>query len=149
MESYFHFSSRHFPFLISSVQAVVPWPIRDRTCLVLYERIVIYFFPFSKLRYGPFGFNPENFVNIWQIKWNWIRSMKFETVLIYFSSDILVCCHPEMLLPWQRNVMTSPLYWILFCIRLFRNGRKLGRVTFREDFWDPCPQSSPILPCES
>ena len=29
-----------------------------------------FFFPFSKLRYGPFGFNPQNVVNIWQIKWN-------------------------------------------------------------------------------
>jgi len=27
-------------------------------------------FSFSKPRYGPFGFNPENFANIWQIKRN-------------------------------------------------------------------------------
>ena len=42
-------------------------------------------FSFSKLRYGPFGFNPEKFANIWQIKSNWIRSMKFETLRIHFS----------------------------------------------------------------
>ena len=41
-------------------------------------------FSLSKLRYGPFGFNPRTFANIWQIKWNWIRSMKFETVQINF-----------------------------------------------------------------
>ena len=31
---------------------------------------------------------PENFAIIWQIKWNWIRSSKFETVRIHFLSDI-------------------------------------------------------------
>ena len=55
--------------------------------------------------------NPENFANIWQIKWNWIRSMKFVTVWIHFLGTFLVCCHPEILLPWQRDVTTSPLYW--------------------------------------
>ena len=57
-------------------------------------------FSFSKLRYGPFGFNPENFANIWQIKWNRIRSMKFETVRIHFQSEFSVRCHPKILLPW-------------------------------------------------
>ena len=69
-----------------------------------------FLFSFSKLRYGPFEFNPENFANIWQIKWNWIRSMKFETVRIYFLSEFSVCSHPKILLPWQRDVTTSPLY---------------------------------------
>ena len=27
---------------------------------------------------------PENFANIWQIKWNWKGLMKFETVRIHF-----------------------------------------------------------------
>ena len=36
--------------------------------------------------------------------------MKFEKVQIHFSSDVLVCCHPEILLSWQRDVTTSPLY---------------------------------------
>ena len=30
-------------------------------------------------------FDPENFANIWQNKWNEIRSVKFETVRIHFS----------------------------------------------------------------
>ena len=36
--------------------------------------------------------------------------MKFETVQIHILSDVLAGCHPEMLLPWQRDVTTSPLY---------------------------------------
>ena len=68
-----------------------------------------FFFSFFKLRYGSFEFNRENFANIWQIKWNWIRSMKFETVRIYFLSELSVCCHLKLLLPWQRDVTTSPL----------------------------------------
>ena len=37
--------------------------------------------------------------------------MKFETVRIYFLSEFSVCCHPKILLPWQRDVTTSPLYY--------------------------------------
>ena len=62
----------------------------------------------SKLRYGPFGFNPSNFADIWQIKWIWIRwmMMTFELVRIHFLSGVLnsVCCDPEMLLAWWRDV---------------------------------------------
>ena len=29
-------------------------------------------FSLSKLRFAPFGFNPEHFADIWQIKWNWV-----------------------------------------------------------------------------
>ena len=54
--------------------------------------------------------NPGNFANIWQIKWNHKTSMKFETVRIHFLSDVLVCCHSKVLLPWHRDVTTSPLY---------------------------------------
>ena len=43
---------------------------------------------FSKLRYGPLNSTPENFANIWQIKWNWIRSMKFETVRIHVFGSL-------------------------------------------------------------
>ena len=37
---------------------------------------------------------------------NWIRLMN-ETVQIHFLSKFLVCCHPKILLPWQRDVTTS------------------------------------------
>ena len=38
--------------------------------------------------------------------------MKFETVRIHFLSDVSSCCHSENLLPWQRDVTTSPLlFW--------------------------------------
>ena len=70
-----------------------------------------FLFSFSKLRYGFFEFNPENFAKIWQIKWNWIRSMKFETMQIYFLCEVSVCCHPKIFLPWQRDVTTFPLYY--------------------------------------
>ena len=36
------------------------------------------------------GSSPENFANIWQIKWNWIRSVKFEIVRIHFLSEFSV-----------------------------------------------------------
>ena len=40
------------------------------------------------------------------LKSNWIRSMN-ETVRIHFWSKFLVCCHPKILLPWQRDITTS------------------------------------------
>ena len=45
--------------------------------------------------------------------------MKSETVQIHFLSDVLIFCHPEILLPWQRHVTYSPLYyaWVQNCIR--------------------------------
>ena len=92
-------------------------------------------FSLSKLRYGPFGFNLENFANIRQSEWNRIRSMKFETARIYFLSEFSGCRHPKVLLPWQRDETTSLywkslngtsitrmraalLYYILFCLRI-------------------------------
>ena len=91
-----------------------------------------FLFSFSKLRYVPFEFNPENFANIWQIKWNWIRSMKFETVRIYFLSEFSVCCHPKILLPWQRDVTTSPLYR-----PFYRYGGHIELIGFKEYYRMP------------
>ena len=36
-----------------------------------------------------------------------------ETVRIHFLSDFLICRHPKILLPWQRDVTTSPLYSLI------------------------------------
>ena len=36
--------------------------------------------------------------------------MKSGTVRIYFLSEFSVCCHRNILLPWQRDVTMSPLY---------------------------------------
>ena len=36
--------------------------------------------------------------------------MKFETVRIHFLSDVLICYHPKILLPWQHDVTTSLNY---------------------------------------
>ena len=45
--------------------------------------------------------------------------MKFETLRIHFLSYMFsVCCHREILLPWQRDVMTSLLYWVQNVFRL-------------------------------
>ena len=63
-------------------------------------------FSLSKLRYGPFGFNPRKFANIWQIKWNWIRSMKFETVRIYFFKwifGLLSSKHFATMATWRND----------------------------------------------
>ena len=54
--------------------------------------------------------NSRKFRQHSHIKWNWIRSMTSETVRIHFLSDVFVCCHPEVLLPWQRDATRSPLY---------------------------------------
>ena len=68
---------------------------------------------FSKHRYGPFGFNLRK-VRQYLIKnWNWVTSVKFETV------RLSVCCHPEKLLPCQRDVTTSPFFWGA-CYRCWR-----------------------------
>ena len=64
---------------------------------------------------------PENFANIWQIKWNWIRSNKFETVRIHFVSEFSVCCHLDILLPWKRDVTTSSLHPTQFFQYILRN----------------------------
>lgn len=35
---------------------------------------------------------------------------KIETVQIHFLSEVLDCCYPEISLPRQHDVTTSPLY---------------------------------------
>ena len=45
---------------------------------------------------------------------------KIETVRIHFLSEVLDCCHPEILLPWQHDVTTSPLY----LLRILRTNLK-------------------------
>ena len=47
-----------------------------------------------------------------------------------------VCCHPEISLPWQRDVTTSPLYSLVvislknktLCERIFGLGRTTGMI---------------------
>ena len=45
-------------------------------------------FSFSDLRYSPLELTPEKFPNIWQIKWNEIRLMKFEKARVHFLTDV-------------------------------------------------------------
>ena len=88
---------------------------------------------FTRLRYGVGKHNTKIFFFFFQTlilsfriqpqkslptfdksKVNWIRSIKFEKVRIHFLSEFSVCCHPEILLPWERDATTSPLYWPRF-----------------------------------
>ena len=36
--------------------------------------------------------------------------MKVETMRIYFLIEFSVCCRPNILLSWQRDVTTSPFF---------------------------------------
>lgn len=51
---------------------------------------------------------PGHFVNIWQSKWNWIRSIKFETVQIHFNDvfGLLASTNFATMATW-RNVFSS------------------------------------------
>ena len=56
--------------------------------------------------------------------------MKFETVRIHFFGDVLICRHPEILLPWQRDVTTSLIYYSIVigftaCNRVVKNYSKM------------------------
>jgi len=51
--------------------------------IVLNSLLRISLYSWSR-KYGPFRLNLRNFANIWDIIWNRIRSMKFETVWILF-----------------------------------------------------------------
>ena len=69
-------------------------------------------FPFCKLRSCSFGFNTwNNVANIWQIKWNGIKSMKFETVRIHFLSKVFGLLS-------SRNFATMAT-WLSFFILFF------------------------------
>ena len=54
--------------------------------------------------------------------------MKFETAQIYLLSDV----HPEILLPWQRDVTTSPLYRPFLCSKRPRFQSEVKRTTFMQ-----------------
>ena len=62
-------------------------------------------FPLSKLRYGPSD-SIQHLAN--EMKFNEINEV--QTLQIHFEMTLSVCSHPEILLPWQRDVTTSPLY---------------------------------------
>ena len=53
--------------------------------------------------------------------------MKFETVQIHFLSDVFGLFHPKILVPWQRDVTTSPLYYKLIKILKVKTIYKLAQ----------------------
>ena len=56
---------------------------------------------------------PENFAIIWQIEWTELEPWSLKQCEFTFWVTFSVCWDPEFLLPWQRDVMTSPLYWLI------------------------------------
>ena len=94
-------------------------------------------FSSSNLRYSPFRFNPRKFcqhspneMRLNKVRW----SLKLCEFCIAFWVTFLVCCHLKVLLPWPRDVMTSPLYspryktpllkivpWLYDCMSWMRN----------------------------
>ena len=52
-----------------------------------------------------------------------------ETVRIHSLSYVLVYCNPEILLPWQRDVTTSPLYLVYSLSHLSTAFAKLFQPT--------------------
>ena len=94
-------------------------------------------FSFSKLRYGPFGLNPENFANIWQIKWKWIRSMKFETVRIYF---LLSSKNVATMATWRNDFSSLLLRNFQFVIS--EKAEEEGRGSLKD--WRGLDNFSPL-----
>ena len=79
---------------------------------------------------------PEKFPNIWQMKWNWIRWIRLKRANSLLKCIFGLCCHPEILLPWKRDVTTSPLY-IEHLVRIiikFRWGQHF-RTIFFQSWW--------------
>ena len=50
-----------------------------------------------------------------------------ETVRVHFFSDVFGRYHPEILLPWQRDVTISPFYSLTQLMEIMQYQRK--RVT--------------------
>jgi len=99
-----------FCFFFSRCCTTAPWNfLISRAWFMEYVNTKISFL-YINLSTVLLDSTPETFANIWRIKWNWIRSIKFEAVWIHSLSEFSVCCHPEILLPWERDITTSPLY---------------------------------------
>ena len=67
-------------------------------------------FPLLNLYMVLSGSTRGNFANICQIKWNWIRSMKFEAVQIHFLSDVfgfLPFKHFATMATWRKRLLIS------------------------------------------
>ena len=56
--------------------------------------------------------------------------MKSGTVRIYFLSEFSVCCHRNILLPWERDVTTSPLYCKSVTLTSFAR-HNIGKKVFK------------------
>ena len=54
-----------------------------------------------------------------------------------------ICCHPKILLPWQRDVTTSPIYTVTngpkLKFGLYSEMAILTRVSLQENVWSFLP----------
>ena len=55
---------------------------------------------------------------------------------IHFLGEFSVCGHPEILLPWERDVTTSPLYYE-------RSNRPWAAI-MKEVYYEILPQNIPM-----
>ena len=79
--------------------------LSDFTCLLygVRELNTIFFLNLDTLLSN---LTQENFTNIEHIK----ERQSSKQCEFTFYVKFLVCCHPEILLPWQSDITTSPLY---------------------------------------
>ena len=84
-------------FLLLKVKISAKWPFHLCTIFEFYlinalrfseVYFSIFHSPYLKLDTVLSDSTPGHFVNIWQSKWDWIRSIKFETVQILFHDVV-------------------------------------------------------------
>ena len=104
--------SVHFPAVAARLRHEIPNFKRPLYGVHKDKTTIKFSFPFSKLRYTVLSdWTPENFAIIWQIDWNWTRTMKFEIVRIHFLSDVFCLFRSRKLatMATWRNDLSSPL----------------------------------------
>ena len=108
-----------FCTFLSHCCVTAPWNflISHARFMELVNTTQMFLFLFLNLDMVLLYSTPEHFANIWQIKWNWMRSVKFETVQIPFLKwcfqfvvDQKLRYHGNVMVTWQGDVTTSPLY---------------------------------------
>ena len=89
-------------------------------------------FSFSKLRCGPFGFIPGKFRQHLTNEMKFSRIEEVRNSANWLKITFSVCCHLEILLPWQRDVMTSlcSISYRFYCPLQTTSNPSYGLVIF-------------------
>ena len=103
--------SVHFPAVAARMRREIPNFTRPLYGVREHKTTIKFSFPFSKLRYSPFGLNPRKFRHHLTNWVNWTRTMKFKTVRIHFLSDFFCLFRSRKLatMATWRNDFSSPL----------------------------------------